>query len=58
MVFGLEYQLLDDKNFSWMFNGKMKPNDYRTLGALYELYQASPDKHPNPIGLWNERHDY
>jgi len=29
--FGLEYQILDDKNFSWMFTGKMKPNDFRTL---------------------------
>ena len=52
--FGLEYQLLDDKNFPWMFNGKMKPNDYRTLGGLYELYPASPGKCPSPLGLWNE----
>ncbi len=52
--FGLEYQLLDDKNFEWMFNGKMKPNDYRTLGSLYELYPASPEKRPSPLGLWNE----
>jgi sugar phosphate isomerase/epimerase len=52
--FGLEYQLLDDKNHPWMLEGKMKPNDYHTLGALYELYSASPEKHPNPLGTWNE----
>lgn len=52
--YGLEYQLLDDKNHAWMLEGKMKPNDYHTLGALYELYPASADKHPSPLGLWNE----
>ena len=52
--FGLEYQLLDDKNHAWMLEGKMKPNDYHTIGALYELYTASPDKRPSPLGLWNE----
>jgi sugar phosphate isomerase/epimerase len=52
--FGLEYQLLDDKNHPWMIEEKMKPNDYHTLGALYELYPASPLKHSNSLGLWNE----
>ncbi len=52
--YGLEYQLLDDKNHPWMTEGKMKPNDFHTLGALYELYSASPDKRPSPLGLWNE----
>lgn len=52
--YGLEYQLLDDKYHEWMIEGKMKPNDYRTLGSLYEIYPASPNKHPNPLGLWNE----
>ena len=52
--YGLEYQLLDDKYHAWMLEGKMKPNDYRTLGSLYEIYPASSDKHPNPLGLWNE----
>lgn len=52
--FGLEYQLLDDKYHEWMLNGKMKPNDYHTLGSLYEIYPASPDKKPNPLGVWNE----
>ncbi|NEW84535.1 MAG: DUF1080 domain-containing protein [Mariniphaga sp.] len=51
---GLEYQLLDDKNHPWMLEGKMKPNDFRTVGSLYELYPASPDKHPSPLGLWNQ----
>jgi len=52
--YGLEYQLLDDKYHAWMLEGKMKPNDYHTLGSLYEIYPASPDKRPNPLGLWNE----
>lgn len=52
--FGLEYQLLDDKYHEWMLTGRMQPNDYHTLGSLYELYAASPDKRPNPRGLWNE----
>ncbi|MDX9881561.1 MAG: DUF1080 domain-containing protein [Prolixibacteraceae bacterium] len=52
--FGLEYQLLDDKYHAWMLNGKMQPNDYHTLGSLYEIYPASADKRPNPIDLWNE----
>lgn len=52
--YGLEYQILDDKYHAWMLEGKMKPNDYHTLGSLYEIYPASPDKRPNPLGLWNE----
>lgn len=52
--YGLEYQILDDKNHSWMLKGKMKPNDYHTVGSLYEIYPASADKRPNPLGLWNE----
>lgn len=51
--YGLEYQILDDKNHEWMLNGKMLPNDYHTVGSLYELYPASPDKRPSPLGLWN-----
>lgn len=51
--FGLEYQILDDKNHEWMLNGKMKPNDYHTVGSVYEIYPASPDKRPSPLGLWN-----
>ena len=52
--YGLEYQILDDKYHPWMLEGKMKPNDYHTLGSLYEIYPASPDKRPSPLGLWNE----
>lgn len=52
--YGLEYQLLDDKYHTWMLEGKMKSNDYHTLGALYELFPPSPDKHVNPLGTWNE----
>ena len=52
--YGLEYQILDDKNHEWMLQGKMKPNDYHTIGALYEIYPASADKRPSPLGLWNE----
>ena len=49
---GLEYQILDDANFSWMKEGKMKPGDFHTMGALYELYPC-PVKHPKPLGEWN-----
>lgn len=52
--YGLEYQILDDKNHEWMLQGKMKPNDYHTIGSLYEIYPASPDKRPSPLGFWNE----
>jgi hypothetical protein len=36
-----------------MLEGKMQPNDYHTLGALYELYAPSADKTPRPLGEWN-----
>lgn len=49
---GLEYQILDDENFSWMKDGRMKPGDYRTLGALYEIYPAK-NTSPKPLGEWN-----
>ncbi|HEC43965.1 MAG TPA: DUF1080 domain-containing protein [Bacteroides sp.] len=52
--YGTEFQLLDDANHEWMKTGKMKPNDYHTLGAAYELYEASPDKNPKKLGKWNE----
>ena len=50
----IEYQILDDKYHPWMLSGKMKPNDYHTVGSLYEIYPASPTKRPSPLGLWNE----
>lgn len=52
--YGLEYQILDDMNHFWMKNGKMKPNDYHTLGSLYEFFPASPKKNPAPLGEWNQ----
>ena len=50
---GLEYQILDDPNHEWMLEGKMKPCDYHTLASLYEIYPASCDKDPAPLGEWN-----
>jgi hypothetical protein len=50
---GLEYQILDDANHPWMLEGKMTPCDYHTLGSLYEVYPASCDKEPAPLGEWN-----
>lgn len=50
---GLEYQILDDENFSWMIEGKMKPGDYRTLASLYEIYPPQNQRKVNPLGQWN-----
>jgi len=50
--YGLEYQILDDANHSWMLEGKMKPGDYRTVGSLYELY-AAKNKKLKPLGQFN-----
>jgi len=50
--YGLEYQILDDND--WISDGRMKTNDYHTLGALYELYPPLPGKMPNPLGEWNK----
>lgn len=49
---GLEYQILDDENFSWMKDGRMKPGDFRTLAALYEIYPPG-NKTARPVGEWN-----
>lgn len=49
---GLEYQILDDENFSWMKDGRMKPGDFRTLAALYEIYPAE-NRTAKPVGEWN-----
>lgn len=51
--YGLEYQILDDPNHPWMLEGKMKPNDYHTVGALYEFFPPSQDKKVKPLGEWN-----
>lgn len=50
---GLEYQILDDRNHEWMLSGRMSPDDFHTLGGLYELYAPSPGKKPRPLGEWN-----
>jgi len=50
---GLEYQILDDANHEWMLEGKMKPGDYHTLGALYELYPPAAERISRPLGEWN-----
>jgi len=52
--YGIEYQMLDDANHEWMLDGKMKPNDYHTLGSAYELYEASPNKKAKKLGKWNK----
>lgn len=52
--YGLEYQILDDMNHPWMKNGKMVPNDYHTMGSLYEFFPASAKKSPAPLGEWNQ----
>lgn len=49
---GLEYQILDDENFLWMKDGRMKPGDFRTLASLYEIYPAE-NKTSKPVGEWN-----
>jgi hypothetical protein len=51
---GLEYQILDDENFPWMQQGKMNPNDFHSLGALYEFFPPNGDKKVvKPVGEWN-----
>lgn len=50
--FGIEYQMIDDEE--WVGSGKMKPNDYHTTGAAYELYPPSYEKKLNPVGQWNK----
>ena len=52
-AFGLEYQMLDDAEHAWMQEGKMKPNDYHTAGALYEFFPPSPEKQLSPLGEFN-----
>lgn len=50
---GFEYQMLDDVNHELILEGKMKPGDYHTTGALYELYPPAQDKVLNAVGEWN-----
>jgi len=51
---GLEYQMLDDAGHEWMKNGKMKPNDYHTTGALYEFYEPAENKIIKPVDEFNK----
>ena len=50
---GIEYQMLDDAAHPWMKDGRMLPNDYHTVGAVYELYPPSVYKKIKPVGEWN-----
>jgi hypothetical protein len=52
-AFGLEYQMLDDESYTSTREGSMKPNDYRTSGALYELFPPSAEKKLEPLGEFN-----
>jgi hypothetical protein len=52
-AFGLEYQMLDDESYTSSQEGSMKPNDYHTSGALYELFPPSADKILKPLGEFN-----
>ena len=47
---GLEYQILDDERHP---DAKLGRDGDRKLGALYDLFPAGPNKHPNPVGEWN-----
>lgn len=48
---GLEYQLLDDDLHEDAKLGSHEGS--RTLGSVYDLIQADPNKPANPIGEWN-----
>lgn len=48
---GLEFQILDDATHPDAKLGNHEGS--RTVGSLYDLIQANPAKHMNPIGAWN-----
>ncbi len=48
---GLEFQILDDAHHPDAKLGNHEGS--RTVGSLYDLIQADPAKHMNPIGEWN-----
>lgn len=47
---GLEFQILDDKNHP---DAKKGREGNRTIGSLYDVMTAAPDKTINPVGEWN-----
>ncbi|KAA5823675.1 DUF1080 domain-containing protein [Algibacter amylolyticus] len=51
---GLEFQILDDDLHPDAKLGNHEGS--RTVGSLYDLIQADPNKHMNPIGEWNTAH--
>ena len=53
---GLEYQLLDDAVHPDAKLGSHEGS--RTLASLYDLIQADPNKHANPVGSWNSLRIY
>lgn len=48
---GLEFQILDDARHPDAKLGNHEGS--RTIGSLYDLIGANPDKHVKPIGQWN-----
>ena len=48
---GLEFQILDDAKHPDAKLGNHEGS--RTVGSLYDLIEANPEKHMNPIGEWN-----
>ncbi len=48
---GLEFQILDDAHHPDAQLGNHEGS--RTIGSLYDLIMANPEKHVNPIGEWN-----
>jgi hypothetical protein len=51
---GLEFQILDDAVHPDAKLGNHEGS--RTVASLYDLIQANPEKHVNPIGEWNTSH--
>ena len=49
---GLEFQILDDAKHPDAKLGNHEGS--RTVGSLYDLIKANPEKHMNPIGEWNQ----
>jgi hypothetical protein len=47
---GLEFQILDDVKHP---DAKAGRDGNRTIGSLYDLLTASPEKYVRPIGEWN-----